>query len=123
MAKIGVFFCIGQEILAQKYDRQEGKQQGVIFNPPEGHDRVWRNNFQANHVEKYDFWPIGRVSYNTNSRQYIIYHDKCLNEDILEKVRVLFEVPENAIRYVVDEYYSCQECRKKLIDDDENLYW
>lgn len=123
MANIGVFFCTEDEILTHMYERHDGKQQGVIFNPPEGHDRVWRNKFEKEHREKYDFWPIGRVSYNTNSRQYIIYHDKCLGEDVLEKVRVLFNVPEEGVRYVVDDYYSCQECRKKIIDDDENLYW
>ena len=123
MAKIGVFFCKEQGILTQMYDRQEGKQQGVIFNPPEGHDRVWRNYFQETHKEGYDFWPIGRVSYNTNSRQYIIYHDQCLTTEMLEKARDLFEVPADSIRYVVDQYYSCHKCRKKLVDDDENLYW
>lgn len=123
MANIGVFFCVNDEIVTHMYEKKEGKQQGVIFNPPEGHDRVWRNEFEKTYKEKYDFWPIGRVSYNTNSRQYIIYHDQCIAQDTLEKVRVLFNVPEEAVRYVVDDYYSCAICRKKIIDDDEHLYW
>lgn len=123
MASIGVFFLVNGEIVTHMYEKNEGKQQGVIFNPPEGHDRVWRNEFKDIYKQKYDFWPIGRVSYNINSRQYVIYHDQCIAQDILEKISQIFQLPKDAVRYVVDDYYSCEACRKKLIDDDEHLYW
>lgn len=121
MARIGVFFCT-DEILFEAYEVKEGKQQGAIFNAPEGHDRVWRNKFAEKHGRSYDFWPRGRVSYNTNSKQFIIYHDKCISSEHLEAVRALFEVPKEAVRYTVDEYYSCQACQKKMMDDEESIY-
>ncbi|MDA3733091.1 hypothetical protein PBV87_16565 [Niameybacter massiliensis] len=122
MAQIGVFFCQQDDILTKKYDRQQGTIQGVFYNPPEGHDRVWRNEFEAKFNEKYDFWPRGRVAYNTNSKQYVIYYDKCLKEDVLDKVRQSFEIESNEVRFVVDEYYSCNACSHKWVDDDEMLY-
>ncbi len=33
MANIGVFFCTEDEILTHMYEKHDGKQQGVIFNP------------------------------------------------------------------------------------------
>lgn len=118
MAQIGVFFCL-EDILTKQYNIQEGIRQGILYNPPEGHDRVWRKQFEETYKEKYDFWPRGRVAYNTNSRQYIIYYDKCLTQDTLDQVRKLFGIDENQVRYIIDEYYSCHICSHKWIDDEE----
>ncbi|MEG0711229.1 MAG: hypothetical protein RR448_03170 [Niameybacter sp.] len=121
MAQIGAFFC-QDEILTKQYETLAGTKQGVFYNPPEGHDRVWRNEFEKKYEEKYDFWPRGRVAYNTNSKQYVIYHDPCLKQIQLNQVRECFGIDEEEVRFVVDEYYSCHVCSHKWVDDDEMLY-
>lgn len=124
MSKIGVFFYVEEKIVSEQYQLQEGIQQGVFINPPEGHECIWRRDYEKVDQKKYDFWPRGRVVYNTNSKQFILYYDGCLDQPNLEKVKELFGISLNQVRYVKDEYYTCHKCSKKFEDmDDEFMYY
>lgn len=124
MSQIGVFFYTEDEIISYTYEIKQGTQQGVFFNPPEGHDRVWRKEYEKGEAKGFDFWPRGRVAYNTNSKQFIIYHDKCIKKSELELVRIKFGIKEEEVRYVEDQYYACHECAKKLADmDEDDMYY
>ncbi|MGL5378537.1 hypothetical protein [Clostridium sp.] len=124
MNRIGVFFYVEGKIISEQYKLQEGMQQGVFISPPEGHDRVWRRAHGDTTQKSYDFWPRGRVAYNTNSKQFVMYHDECLEQFTLNQIREIFEISSEQVRYVKDEYYTCHQCIKKFEDmDDESMYY
>lgn len=118
MTKIGLFFCTQEGLIACTYDKQEGKQQGVFIIPTEGHDRVWRSQYEQEQGVGYDYWPRGRVAYNTSSRQYVVYHDTCIQVEEIQQVIQAFGIQDEDIRYTVDEYYSCHACSKTFMDDE-----
>ena len=90
MAQIGLFFVTPEQVLMTAYDRQAGQRQGGFMTPPEGHDRVWRERYEESYGKAYDFFPRGRVAYNTTMRHYVMYHDKCLKEAQLEEIKKQF---------------------------------
>ena len=78
---------------------------------------LFRSNVQLGD-ENYDYWPRGRVTCNTTSKCYNIYHDACLQGSALEKIREAFKLEPQQVRYLQDPYYTCHACMKKLSDDD-----
>lgn len=119
MNHIGLFFYVNGKPYIKTYTHGEAIRQGGFLVPPEGHDRVWRTTYEAEVGTSYDHWPRGRVAYNTTSKGYSMYHDGCLDLEILQHMREAFGLAKEEVRFVKDDYYTCHECMKKFDDTDD----
>ncbi|MGL4737698.1 MAG: hypothetical protein ACRCW2_09630 [Cellulosilyticaceae bacterium] len=117
MNTIGLFFVTPEGLLVATYDKKEGERKGGLLIPPHGHEQIWRERFEKTYGEVYDFYPRGRVVFNIASRQYVIYHDRCIKPMALRPVVEAFGLGEESVRQTMDIYYDCARC-KHLFDDD-----
>lgn len=60
----------------------------------------------------YDYYPRGRVVYNTNDNKYYLYADKCIlsNKDYLHSVFDELGLRSSQVIIGDDEHYQCHEC-------------
>ncbi|MGL4345741.1 MAG: hypothetical protein ACRCTE_11130 [Cellulosilyticaceae bacterium] len=117
MKKIGLFFVTQEGLLVTTYDKKEGEVKGGLISAPCGHEQVWRERFEQAYDKAYDFYPRGRVVFNTTSRQYVIYHDRCIKPIDLRPVIQTFGLEGENVRQTIDIYYGCERC-DSLFDDD-----
>lgn len=79
-------------------------------------------NYRYSHFEIWDYlrgkrtddchrYPRGRVLFDVETDKHIIYADKCISDETIEKVVELFEIEDYKLRG--DEHYVCTRCEKK----------
>lgn len=71
----------------------------------------------------YDYFPRGRIVYNTDEDEFIVYIDECLNKpDIKSEIISYFKLPRSNTKFDFDEHYKCHECNKDYVNITENDY-
>lgn len=69
----------------------------------------------------YDYFPRGRVVYNKEKDEFVVYIDKCLDKsDIKNEIISAFKLPRSNTRFDFDEHYQCHNCNSEYVDIHEN---
>lgn len=69
----------------------------------------------------YDYYPRGRVVYNTKDDTYYLYLDKCIQN--MKSIRTIISelnLPLKKVEVKSDEHYQCHECSEDYIGISEN---
>ena len=119
---IGPFFYINGKILAtpEQVDlSQTGKVDSSL-----GHIRLYRGIKGTlkpkDALHPYEYWPRGRVIYDTKERRYFIYLDVCIQdkETIRKKIIKVFALEKENITWGGDSHYLCHRCNPDFVDID-----
>lgn len=72
-------------------------------------------------IVDYDFYPRGRVVYNTKTNKYHIILDKCIQgENTIDLIIDEFKLPRKDVIIMSDEHYKCHRCNKNYVNIVEN---
>ena len=109
---VGIFFVVGGMLLIHKCSLTEAELYGDFLNYPKSHMEIWDKHYYSKYKVDFDYYPRGRVIYNTVEKTYYIYYDKCL-EKIIKKLNI---VPEKeSKKYLHDFHYKCSKCNKNYV--------
>lgn len=113
MPTIGLFFHVKGKLLAYKVILEKAEIYGDFLTCPVSHDAVWRKRIRNKIPVDFDYFPRGRVVYNTREKRYVIYIDKCLDtpERIAEIVDA-FGLANCECKIEFDVHYQCHLCNK-----------
>ncbi|MDD5395574.1 MAG: hypothetical protein PHE17_21335 [Thiothrix sp.] len=87
-----------------------------------GHYEYWLNLAPTTVAEStfkahaYDYFPRGRVVYDSQHRRVKLYADRCIKREAIAVIRELFALPSD-MPIIYDEHYQCQSCNRAFIDD------
>lgn len=111
---IGIFWVLPEnEILSHVVDISQAEPYGDFKTDGTNHFDMWRSlqrvgRGNPNIVDHgYDYWPRGRVSYNTKSGEFYLYADKKIvdNPPALRAVMREFSLPANQTEVDYDSHY------------------
>lgn len=114
---IGPFFYVPQKrkIIYNACALENGEcRYGGKYDNPYGHEQLWDDHFSNGDYINY---PRGRVIYDGDNQQALIYIDRCIDKPaMIEKIKELFDIN---IPYVVeyDFHYQCKRCLKNILDE------
>ena len=83
-----------------------------------GHDDYWEILKQAGavpQIREHDAYPRGRVAYNTKTRTYSLFLDRCIlkKKSIVTKIMSELNLPTNGTKTDTDSHYRCPHCLRK----------
>ena len=91
---IGPFWIIGKslavindgnfDILSEKFlINWEGEYQSRVTKSEFTHKGIWENKYKSKYGVAYNYYPRGRVSFNSKTKEFCINIPKGLNEDLI----------------------------------------
>lgn len=102
--KRGVFWIIDGKLSAFPFDETatEGvAKSGKTYN----HKLLWEHIKPCN--KPFDYYPRGRVDYNSKGKA-IIYMNPCIENKYIDEIKTAFGITsEPVIRYDYSEHYKC----------------
>lgn len=111
--KIGPFFYIRGHLIYNTCTLSEGRVQAGKIDNSYGHDRLFDAYFARG---DYIDYPRGRVVYDTEAKQAIIYIDPCIKEEeVLKKIVKAYDIDSYVVE--LDEHYHCAKCVGELWDE------
>ena len=64
-------------------------------------------------IVDYDFYPRGRVVYNTKTDKYHLILDRCIqDENAIDLIIDEFKLPKKDVIIMNDEHYKCHKCNE-----------
>jgi hypothetical protein len=115
--QVGIFWLWRERLIVHATALTEAERWGRYLNAI-GHDRYWEDLQIAGEVPgdvEYTEPPRGRVVYDTISRKYFLYADRCilsrsqLITEIIQRLGLLAE----AVEISGDEHYRCADCLRR----------
>lgn len=124
---VGPFYVIDGVVYADTDDIREVNTSPVGFKDSNnGHYDYWRSlqkYFPEYRKVDYDYYPRGRVVYNTKDDKYYLYADKCILKDqkLIDAIEDELNLPYDKVVAGDDEHYQCHECSEDYIGIFENI--
>lgn len=121
MSRVGAFFFIGDHIISNDIETEQGDTYGDYINYS-SHWDLWRT-FVEQYPEyeclDYDYFPRGRVVYNVKRGKYILYADPKINDrKYIDKIEKQFCIKPGSYEIGFDEHYQSLQPVED-IDDNE----
>lgn len=115
--KVGIFFVVNKKILYEFIDIKNAEVYGEFKVYNGSHYEVWSEKYETIYKKSFDYFPRGRVVYNFEIDTYILYADKCINENVLEDIMDSFGLKNKKVRIdKTDMHYVCSKCNKDFLD-------
>ena len=109
---IGPFFYIGGKLIYNACPLSEGREQCGKLDNSYGHEKLYDDNFRFG---DYIDYPRGRVIWDKEKEQAIIYIDQCINRaEVLGEIVRTFGIEDYAVAF--DDHYRCKNCVGDLFD-------
>lgn len=77
---VNIFFYVDGKFLISECENEKSEKYGDFLNYPKSHMEVWDKKYYNKYKVDFDYFPRGRVVYNTKEKYYYIYHDKCIKK-------------------------------------------
>ena len=71
---VGIFFFADGNLLLHTCPFSDALPYGDFLNYPLSHDDVWIKRYQAQYKVDFDYWPRGRIIYNTKENAYTVFY-------------------------------------------------
>lgn len=119
--RIGIFFVVDGVVLSDSVLLDMGQPYGDHIEHG-GHYDYWLQLVPSGAVEAafkghaYDYYPRGRVVYDSVSMRAKLYADRCIGKTTLSTISEIFGLPQDA-RSSYDGHYQCQGCNRSFVDD------
>lgn len=113
MSKIGPFFYINNNLIFHNIEMFEGEERFGKLDNPYSHEKLYDDYFRTG---DYIDYPRGRVLWNKEIEQSIIYIDPCIdNKEVLEQIIGAFNID----KYVTasDLHYHCKNCSEAFLNE------
>lgn len=107
IGRVGIFFLANGGLLLHTCPFVEALSYGDFLNYPFSHDDVWMKHYQAVYKVDFDYWPRGRIIYNTKTGVYTVFYDSCMAKQISPLVQSL---GNQKVVLKKDEHYQCHQC-------------
>lgn len=117
IGRVGIFFLVNGKLLLHTCSFDEALSYGDFLNYPLSHDHVWIKHYHAQYKVDFDYWPRGRIIYNTKTEVYTVFYDKCMEDSISSIVQSLIN---QKILLRQDEHYQCHLCNRLYAFIDGN---
>jgi len=107
--QVGLYFCVNGKLAFAGCSLAEAENYGDFLIYPESHYDIWDRftNLNRKGAIPYDYYPRGRIVYRKTDDVFIIYYDKCIEEQ-LHEIFVGYE--KCNVKYELDEHYCCHRC-------------
>ena len=110
MVNVGIFWVIHKKIWYKIEQRSKNECNGTKIDSSLGHYTEWYKGILHLKYREDDFatYPRGRIIYDKEKNEHIIYADKCIKDEEILKIAKLF----GAKKYRVegDLHYACDVC-------------
>ena len=111
MAAVGIFWVINNKILLHREmrSRREEKEKGVeMVDSRFSHINEWQMHEKDYPLADFATYPRGRILYDARRNEHIIYADKCIKMEQIDKIAELCKLRKYVVAY--DEHYRCDKC-------------
>ena len=105
--KVGLFFLANNNLLLHTCALSEAQPYGIFLNYPYSHDLIWRKHYQQTYHVDFDYWPRGRIIYNTATQTYSLFYDACMADTAQEMAKAF---DHEKVLMMRDEHYQCHRC-------------
>ena len=112
--KVGIFWLIGKHIVIDTAPLSEAGNYGDFKIYEGDHVTLWDELGRRGEVPRdsdYEEHPRGRANYNTRTKQFTIYVDRCILREkrVIKKLLRLMHLPEDTA-LSTDLHYRCFHC-------------
>jgi len=104
---VGIFFFVNGRYLFHGCGLDSAERYGKFLIYPAGHFDVWEKYHSRRYRVDYDYYPRGRVAYDTEAKIYRILTD-CCTASTLDRLVALYDGESCTVDF--DEHYKCQHC-------------
>ncbi len=114
--KVGILFVHDEYPWIDSTPLDEAVLYGEMLTHDKGHDAFWEELQASGSVprdEEYDECPRGRVSYDTKTKTFHLYLDRCIlkRKDLVERIICAMNLPPESLAETrLDSHYRCPEC-------------
>ena len=113
MGKVGLFFYVNKSVLIDSVNIENAEIYGDFKIGRASHYEIWDKKYYKIYKKDYDYFPRGRVVYKYKENKYILYADKCIDNEGIMKIKNIFEIHnENVEIDRTDSHYVCKKCNK-----------
>lgn len=91
---------------------EEAEVYGDFLNYTYSHYEIWEKHYREKYQVDFDFYPRGRIVYNKKNNQYILYYDKCIENEAKEMQGYF---PKKNCKIARDEHYQCHQCNSEYV--------
>lgn len=118
--RLGIFWLVNNKLLIDSVELSQSEQYYDYRNYPHSHIDIWeqwQRIGKAPPESPYEEYPRGRVTYDTKTKIFMLFADKCLlkRRDLIAKIKEELHLP-NKITLESDSHYRCFDC---LHNDEE----
>jgi hypothetical protein len=116
MPQVGILFVQDNYPWIDSTPLEEAVLYGDVLTHETGHEAFWEELQASGSVprdEEYDECPRGRVCYDTKTKTFHLYLDRCIlsRKDMVEKIiRAMNLPPETSTETRLDSHYRCPGC-------------
>lgn len=119
---VGIFWLLDGELIFDVTPVSSGEPYGDCVGHAKSHIGFWSELHSAGMIPldvEYEDPPRGRVVFNAETRQYIVYADKCIQARLPVARRIIrdFSLPPEFTVISGDEHYRCCSCIYGVISD------
>jgi hypothetical protein len=115
---VGIIFLVGKTLLIDRTPVSDGEMYSDFRIHGRGHDIYWETLKESGLVpqdSEYDYYPRGRVAYNTKTEKYSLFLDRCIlkNKSVMKKIMSELNLPMRSTRTDTDSHYQCFRCLRR----------
>jgi hypothetical protein len=114
--KVGILFVHDNYAWIDSTPLEEAVLYGDVLTHDKGHDTYWEELQVGGSVPRdveYDECPRGRVCYDTKTKTFHLYLDRCIlkRKDLVERIICAMNLPpETSTETRLDSHYRCPGC-------------
>jgi hypothetical protein len=118
--KVGILFVHDEYPWIDSTPLEEAVLYGDVLNHDKGHDAYWEELQASGSVprdEEYDECSRGRVCYDTKSKTFHLYLDRCIlkRKEMVERIIRAMNLPPGPLTEIeLDSHYRCPGCMHRL---------
>lgn len=119
VALVGIFWVIDGKLYLHREEiiKREQKEKGVVLADSSlSHFKEWELHQKEYPYDDFATYPRGRVIYDVNRKDHIIYTDRCVKMSEINKIVERCYINKYVIAY--DEHYRCDNCLEEEIWED-----
>jgi hypothetical protein len=122
--QVGIFWLINKKLIIYGTCWSIAEQVDVFRSSPIGHDEFWRTvPFGDTKLKEYpyDYFPRGRVTYDTQKDVFHLYLDRCIlrKKTVVAKIITQMRLPAGKTHIETDTHYQCSRCNPEYLSFKE----
>jgi len=126
---VGIFWLLGNRLIVDTSPLSEAEPYGDCLGHEESHDHYWSVQQGLGNVPQdveYYEHPRGRVVYNTKTKRFALYADRCIlkQQSLVGRIMGAMCLPSSQTDVGTDGpggHYKCSECTQSSEDREDDF--